>query len=138
MPRKSNGGSSNAANFRTRKRALEPDWGGFIDVRISDQDKADFDVWATDNSGTMWGDFQDLLAVGFKFSLSYDPDGDFYLATFTAAGQDIIGIDLRCCLTARAPEWEVALHLLLFKHYVMAKGNWGSYHVKSGTFKNFG
>jgi len=114
------------------------DWGGFINVRISDEDKAAFDLWAAETESTMWVDFQELVAKGFKFSLSYDGKGDFYLATFTAAGRALIGIDLRCCLTARAPEWEVAIHLLMFKHEVMARGDWGTYKPSDLRFANFG
>lgn len=114
------------------------EWGGFINVRMSDEDKTAFRFWANERDSHMWVDFQELVSRGFKFGLSYDPVGDFYLATFTAGGAALIGIDARCCLTARAPGWEESISLLIFKHEVLAKGNWGTFRPKTMRFDNFG
>jgi hypothetical protein len=115
-----------------------PEWGGFIDVRMEEQDKADFRVWSEQNGEQVWIDFLDLLGSGFKFGLSYDRQGDFYLATFTAHGRELIGLEDRYCLTARAPNWETALALLVFKHLIMTGGNWGAYRPKQRQIDNFG
>ena len=138
MPR----GKGNAASTSRTSSSLDKledlEWGGFINVRIDEDDKVQFEIWSEGNRSNLWVDFQEYLSRGFKFSLSYDPKGDFYLATFTAAGVKLIGIDLRCCLTARAPVWEVAIALLMFKHEVLAKGNWGNYLPSQLKFANFG
>lgn len=115
-----------------------PEWGGFIDVRMEEQDKLDFGIWSEQNAEQVWVDFLDLLGSGFKFGLSYDAQGDFYLATFTAHGKELIGLDDRYCLTARAPNWETALALLVFKHLIMTRGNWGAYRPKQRQIDNFG
>ena len=138
MPRGKGNSTGSAQSTGTPVKVEEFDWGGFINVRIDEDDKAQYDLWAEDNDPTMWVNFQDYLGRGFKFSLAYDPKGDFYLATFTAAGTKLIGIDLRCCLTARAPKWETAISLLMFKHEVLAHGNWGSYLPSQMKFANFG
>jgi|SRR5215207_282192 len=138
MPRGKANSTSNGRSSSTLDKVADLDWGGFINVRIDEDDKAQYEIWAEDNNATLWADFQDYLARGFKFSLAYDPQGDFYLATFTAGGVKQIGIDMRCCLTARAPKWETALSLLIFKHEVLAKGNWGNYLPSQLKFANFG
>jgi hypothetical protein len=138
MPRGKKPGVGGSSSKGTPLAGRQDNWGGFINVRLLDQDKADFAVWQADNAATLWTDLQEYLATGFKLSLSYDADGDFYLATFTAEGREIIGIDLRCCLTARAPEWETAISLLIFKHEVLAQRNWGSYRPASMTFDKLG
>lgn len=114
------------------------EWGGFINVRLTDEDKTAFAAWLKENEASVMTDFLECVTKGFKFSLSYDPDGDFYLATFTAGGLKMIGLNARACMTARAPDWFEAVALLMFKHVVLAKGNWGSFKPKSLRFDNFG
>jgi hypothetical protein len=131
-------------NFTSPKKTGTPvkqdpyDWGGFIDVRLTAEDKANFAIWSEDHAASMWTEFQEEIARGFKFSLSYDPKGDFYLACFTGAGEELIGIDLRCCLTARAPEWEQSILVLLYKHQELAHGDWGSYRPAQLGFDRLG
>ncbi|HET8671976.1 MAG TPA: hypothetical protein VFM05_15575 [Candidatus Saccharimonadales bacterium] len=138
MPRGKANGSNASRKSGTPLAGRQDNWGGFINVRLSEEDKAAFAVWSADRGGSHWSDFAEYLAKGFKFSLSYDPDGDFYLATFTAEGKELIGVDLRCCLTARAPEWETAVSLLMFKHEVLAHENWGSYRPAENRFDRLG
>lgn len=138
MPRKKGTGVPSSSKTGTPVSAKDADWGGFINVRMTDDDKAKFALWEAENGRSLWTAFAELLGKGMKFSLAYDADGDFYLATFTAAGADLIGIDLRCCLTARAPEWERSISLLIYKHEVMAEGDWGKYRPKSQTFDRLG
>lgn len=138
MPRQKRSHPVNASQKGTPFKKDDPGWGGFIECRMNEQDKLDFAVWSEEHAASMWMEFQDFISRGFKFSLSYDSDGDFFLACFTASGEDLIGIDLRCCLTARAPEWEQSLLLLLFKHTVMAGENWGSFRPAQNRFDRLG
>lgn len=138
MPRKARSTSDIRLPAEKSANYNEMEWGGFINVRLTDDDKTSFGKWSIEHELTFWSDFQDYVSRGFKFGLSYNAEEDFYLATFTAGGKALIGIDARCCLTARAPAWEDAVMLLLFKHEVLAHGNWGTYRVKEMRFDNFG
>lgn len=134
--KRNSGGGETAAGTPANVNDLE--WGGFINVRMNDEEKADFHTWNAEHEATVMTDFLELVARGFKFGLSYDPDGDFYLATFTAGGLKMIGLNARACMTARAPDWFDAVALLVYKHVVLAKGNWGAYRPATLRFDNFG
>jgi hypothetical protein len=138
MPRKSKATSTvppkNGAPFK-----LAPvEWGGYIDLRLDDDDEQTFRLWCTDFMPSLWVEFVELVGSGFKFGLSYDQEGGFYLATFTASGKELIGMENRYCLTARAPDWEEAVALLLYKHLVMMDGYWGNYRPRTGRLSQFG
>jgi hypothetical protein len=138
VPRTKKQGSGDAPTKRTRFKQEEYDWGGFIDARLTEEDKKMFADWHKQLGTAVWISFSDYLSGGLKASLSYDAQGDFFVATFTGAGIPLIGIDLRCCLTARAPEWETAVALLIFKHEVMAQKDWGTYKPKTNQFDRLG
>lgn len=120
------------------KDAPKIDWGGFVDIRLTDGEKETFHHWHTELGDGIWGELVEVVSSGFKLGLSYDPSGDFYLATLTASGVDVIGLQDRYCLTARAPEWAMAIALLLFKHIVIARRDWGAYKPRTGRMENFG
>lgn len=126
------------ATANKSKEALKVEWGGFVDIRLDDTEKDTFHHWHSELGEGVWSELAETVAQGFKLGLSYDPDGDFYLATLTAAGVDVIGLQDRYCLTARAPEWGMAVALLLFKHIVIARRNWGAYKPRTGRMENFG
>jgi len=116
----------------------QPQWGGFIELRLREDERAEFDNWFELNSTSVWGYVVTSVEEGRKFGLSYDADGDFYLATFTAHGKETIGLQDRYCLTARAPVAEQAMALLCYKHYVMLEGDWGRVGGKSQRVERFG
>lgn len=131
MPRKSSK-NENLSN------AKEIKWGGFIDIRLDEDQKAAFRVWALDNEETVWTDFAEIVSGGFKYGLSYDSENDCWIATFTASGENLMGLRDRYCLTARAPAWQTALALLVYKHVEIAHGNWGEYRPVTHRMDNFG
>jgi len=117
---------------------INGDWGGFVNIRMDEAEKEGFHSWYAQLGSSIWLTMQEYISSGLKLSISYDADGDFYLASFTGIGKDLIGIDLRCVLTARAPEWETAIALLVYKHEVMAHCNWGDYYANGTKQSNFG
>jgi len=127
-----------ARNSDEHSNANEVKWGGFIDIRLTEDQKAAFYVWQRENEPGMWEEFAEVVAKGFKFGLSYDAENGCYIATFTASGRAVIGLDQRYCLTARAPEWPTALSLLLYKHVEIARGDWGTYSPVTQRMANFG
>lgn len=136
MPRK---GRSDVANSskgtpqtNTSRKQGEDDWGGFIAVSLSDEDKAAFAVWAEAERDAIWTMFDDLLGSGFKWGVSFDAENDCYIASLTGCG--VVGTPLRWCLTARGGAWDAAVQLVLFKHYVLAQGDWGNYRPRHRNF----
>jgi hypothetical protein len=138
MARSSKNGASKSIETGTPVKASDVPWGGYVDLRLDDDDKQQFGVWSVSEHESFWLEFMELLGKGFKFGLSYVAEDDCYLASFTAHGERLIGLNDRYCLTARAPAWEQAVMLLIFKHLVMARGNWGNFKPKSRKMERFG
>lgn len=114
MPR---GKSSNGKGTK-----VESVWGGFIDLRLNDDERAEFESFA---ANFQWSELEDCIGDDLKLGLSFDSVTGTYLATFTSdkhAGQN-----LRCVLTARADDWQRAVVLVIFKHLRLLEGDWGRY-----------
>lgn len=126
---------------KSSRRSLTPQpgaWGGFINIRLSDADKDAFHQWfSTLDDDPLTGIFS-LVLEGYKFSLSYAADGEYWTTSLTGEGLGLTGIVERCCLTARAPQVDQAIALLLYKHVVIAKGSWASFSTSIGGGFNFG
>jgi len=138
MARSGKNGTSEPRKPDPVVKASDVPWGGYVDLRLDEDDKQQFAVWSEAEQQSFWLDFVELLGKGFKFGLSYVMEDDCYLASFTAHGERVIGLNDRYCLTARAPTWEQAVMLLVFKHLVMARGNWGNFKPKSRKMERFG
>jgi hypothetical protein len=104
-------------------------WGGFIDVKLTAEQKAAF---AEFEAEFQWTFMDDLLADEIKLSLSYDDNTETYLASMTSVKH--AGNGLRCVLTARAGTWERAVMLACYKHFALLEGDWGRYKPGSGTY----
>lgn len=131
MPRKAN-------DMRKLSNAKEIPWGGFIEIRMTDEEKEAFYLYEKESVADMWVSFVEALGAGLKFGMSYDLAGDFYTATFTGHGFVLIGLDERYCMTARAPEWQQAIALIVYKHTVLAQMDWSGFMPKTGRMANFG
>lgn len=127
----------NGENKKKLSNAKDPEWGGFLELRLTDEEKAAFAVYERDHPEDVWIKLQEWVMRGLKFSLSYDKSGDYYTATFTGSGVELVGMEQRFCLTARAPEWQQAVFLLVFKHTVLAKGDWSKYRPRTHQFSKF-
>lgn len=111
-------------------------WGGFLNARMDETNKARFYTWQETTGQRVWQMLDDALAEGIKFTLSYDSDNEAYIATFT--GRLCASIGSRWAATSRAGTWEEALALQIFKHWVLAEGNWDDFMPKTGTFMRWG
>jgi hypothetical protein len=116
----------------------EVEWGGFIEIRLTVETTHEFENWLLREPERYWTDFHEAVASGLKFGLSYDVQGDFWLATFTGSGNTLIGLDNRYCLTARGEQWQRALALLCFKHFEVASGDWGQFKTNGFKAVRFG
>ena len=111
-----------AKNTKPKNQASEPIWGGFIDVKLTADDKAKFAEFETE---FQWTFLDDILADEVKVSMSYDDNTETYLASLTSVKH--AGSGMRCVLTARAGTWEKSVMLALFKHFVLLESDWGRY-----------
>lgn len=65
----------------------------------------------------------DIVAAGFKISISYDERSDCVGAYLTSPDKGPGGVTV--CLSARAPLLSQALSVLFYKHYTKLGGDWG-------------
>lgn len=114
----------------------EVEWGGFVNVRMSEEDKAKYHAWVTGEGSDFWVRLEDYLSQGMKYGLSWDGENDCFIATFTGCG--VSSSASRYCLTARSDRFEDATALLVFKHAVMANEDWGTYNPNKQKFMSWG
>jgi len=96
---------------------------GFVNHRLSATDKERFDEWLKEVELTgVWGDLERLVDSHYKLSFKHDDYGGGVQASLTCA--DTKSSDYGLCLTARAPDFDNAVKLLLFKHFWLLGGEW--------------
>ena len=138
MPRKSSKPVQEKLSFPVGKYYLEEDapWGGFINIKLDDDAHDAFDVWNAAHHNEIAQLFIDLMAEAIKVGFAYDSEHQCFITTFTGALVD--GDKARYCMTTRAGTWDECLALSLWKHTVMAQGNYRDFLPRSGTFKSWG
>jgi len=140
MPRgksKSNDKSKNNPNAG-RKYYAEPDapWGGYVDLKLDDDRRADFANWFQKTGQEAMAHVYDALIEGLVFSSRWDEANQCYLVTFTGCG--VSGSTERYVLTARSGEFSEALALLVYKHVVLMAGDWGDFRPRTGGLFSWG
>lgn len=129
-------GTGREDNRTASQRQIDPQWGGFLNLRLSDQEVEMFYGWHGEQGANLWVLFEDILGTSLKFSIGWDEENQCFISTFT--GRLIPGQETRYATSARAVKWEESLALLIFKHDVLADRNWANYMPKSGTLNQFG
>lgn len=115
----------------------EAPWGGFINIRLDDAQREEFFAWEQENSVHVSAYFDEMLGAGIKASLSYDATNQCYIVAVTGA---LVGSSplSRFCSTSRAATLPQVLALTVWKHVFLAKGDYGNYRPKGGSFLSFG
>lgn len=103
----------------------EAEWGGFINIRLDDEQKQQFTEYYAAFSEEIPSALDDLLGKGMKFSVSYDHENQSYVASFT--GRLVRSMDLRCSTSSRHSTFQEAVALLVWKHHAMADGDYGNF-----------
>lgn len=133
MPRKGNVQKPAKVDVNANRRyfsAQSDEWGGYINLRITGEERGDFDEWCIEARDTFQGTLDAALVDGLKLGVSYDAENSAYIATFT--GNGCIGTKLRCVLSARGESFNEAVALLVYKHVVLMDEDWSSYSPTTG------
>lgn len=112
-------------------------WGGFINIRLDDNQKAEFLSWYEKNYEVVNAAFVDMLGVGLKATFSFDAEHDCFICAIQGALVSEAGND-RFVSTSRASSLIEAIGLTVWKHTVLARGDYGAYRPKSGSFMSWG
>lgn len=99
------------------------EWLGFADIRLTPEEKQEF-------LAHEWDDVEvveivsGLLTGGHKLTVSYNRDNDHYNVSITGQSLDCVNGGLT--LSGFAPEWPLALRVVLFKSHFIANDDWRS------------
>lgn len=140
MPRKKSTKKSSAESpHASQQYFLENDapWGGFINIRLDDAQKEDFTLWYNTYTEHVMNYWQDLLNMGCKVSFSFDAEHEAYVCTIMGS---LVGSQAthRYASTSRAGTLDMVIALSVWKHFVLAEGDYGNYKPKDNTFMQFG
>lgn len=126
MPRKSKTQETQieTKKFQQYKRgnSSNPEWGGFCNIRMSEDDKETFKSWYRENLDMLIVWSSQLLLDGMKITYTYDATNDCFLCTFT--GMAYGETEFMVAMSSRAGTPDEALALNLYKHGVKADGDW--------------
>jgi len=114
----------------------DAEWGGFINIRLSDEQKAAYHLWATQSDGEVPNLFNDLLGWGMRVGFSYDRENECFICTLT--GRLCQSSESRFVMTTRAGTFNEVLCLAMWKHYILARGDYDSFMPRKGNFPVWG
>lgn len=112
-------------------------WGGFINIRLTDEQKDEFSSWYEENSEHVGSYFEEIIGAGIKASFSYDAEHECCVLAVTGALVSTTP-GSRFCSTSRAATLADVTALTVWKHLVMARGDYGNYRPKDGSFMSWG
>jgi len=102
----------------------EDEWGGFVSVRVSEEEREKFLLWYAENQADIQDLLTDCLAAGLKLSASWDGANMSMIATFTGRPSPSADWPFRCSMSARSGELFEAIALLLYKEFVVTGHDW--------------
>lgn len=114
----------------------DADWGGFINVRLDEDQKEAFGLWFASGDVNITNEIDDLLGQGMKVGLSYDEENECYICTFT--GRLLDDFEHRYCSTSRAGTLPEVLALSVYKHTVLCGADYTDFLPKTGRKLSWG
>lgn len=111
-------------------------WGGFVNIRLDDEQKENFLGWFEVNAGRTSELVDDLLGQSAKVALAFDAENQCYIATVT--GALVSNSNERYVATSRAASLTEALGLAVWKHFYLCEGDYGNYKPRGSTFMKWG
>lgn len=88
----------------------------FVRCELSSEDKKAAKIWIAENTRDMGAITHDVVAEGYKLSVSFSSDHDTFTASLTGKPDSLNEYKT---LTARHADWVVAVMTVLYKHTVM-------------------
>ena len=112
-------------------------WGGFINIKLDDEQKAEFYAWLEANAAHYSATFDDMLGDGLKASISYDAEHECYILSLQGA---LVGNspEERFVSTCRAGTLSEVIALTVWKHTDLTGGDYGNYKPKDSSFMKWG
>lgn len=115
----------------------DAEWGGFINIRLDDVQKAEFLSWYEKEYNSINAMYIDMLGQGIKSTMSFDAEHDCFICAVQGRLLSEAG-NSRYVSTSRASTLIEVIGLTVWKHYFLARGDYGAYRPKSGQFMTWG
>lgn len=113
------------------------EWGGFINIRLSDDQREEFFAWYEQNPVGATAMLEDLLGAGAKVTFSFDAQHECYIVSVTGALlADSPGV--RFVSTSRASTMMEVVALTVWKHFLLVRGDYGKYRPRDDSFMRWG
>lgn len=106
-------------NRKTPKTQSGNSW-TFSNVILSNEERVAFIKWSDERYDSILELLSETLNAGYKFSVKLNVDTDIHYATLS--GNANTWENQKNSLTSRHPEFETAVLLTLYKHYVLCDG----------------
>lgn len=106
-----------------RRNQKNADWKGFVDYRLTGDDKAAYAAWDA-NSDDVFEVLVHAIETGHKLSVAYNSQAASFSASFT--GNASTGPNAGLTLSAFGPDWVTACRVLCFKHSELAGCDWSA------------
>jgi hypothetical protein len=118
--------ASKADSSKTGKGKQKVEWKGYVNLSLSEEQKAGFGVWAADTD--IWENaVPTLIERGYVLSVAYDDYNQSVVAGLYCV--NVADENAGWKLTARGEYPDVALARLIYIHLVLLEGNWSdSFH----------
>lgn len=117
--------------------ANDAPWGGFVNIKLDDDQKSEFYSWLEANTVHYPALFDDMLGDGLKASFSFDWENSCYILALQGA---LVGEDRtqRYVSTSRAGTLSEVTALTVWKHVALTGGDYGNYRPKDSSFMRWG
>ena len=108
----------------TGKYFLDGDarWGGFINVKLDDEQKERFVLWRDSSPSEGFVLFNSIVDEGMRCTLTYDGTNESYTCSFT--GKLVSNSNERYCVTSRAGTMYDVMALAAWKHSILLEGSY--------------
>jgi len=112
-----------AGKTRTNERRNDntPEWKGFLDRKLSDDELAGLDAWKP-TAAQIWNSVDAAIQSGFRFTLSYN--GKTKLASVTQIDNREKSKTAGYALSSADTDGALALKMALYKHYQVLNEDW--------------
>lgn len=98
-------------------------WVGFLNIRVGESDEQAINEFCGD-SDFVFDSLVGILEHGHKVTFTYDRRNDATICSIT--GELDSSVNAGYTMTTFAATWYQALQVAVYKHLVLAKGNWSS------------
>jgi hypothetical protein len=96
-------------------------WTKFVDISLAGVTKDDISAEYGD-IGSIGNGVDSLLRSGYRIGVSFNGTTNSYICSLTC--RDDGSPNHGCTVTSHASDWWLALQVMLYKHFVVARENW--------------